>query len=99
MLDQKTLYTIGLILVIVLALQYLTYVMIRKMVREEVKKNFILSKRKNIEVTGVNNQNTVQQNKEETEDSQSIEIETPKNDQEQDQDSYVNPLPSNDNDE
>lgn len=99
MIDQKTLYTIGLILVIVLALQYLTYIIIRKMVREEVKKNFILSKRKNIEITEVNNQNTIQKNKEETEDSQSIEIETPQNVQEQEQDSYVNPLPSNDNDD
>jgi len=97
MLD-KTIYIIGLIIVIILTLQYITYCMCRKNVNREVKKltHYIIKTKKNNKLDNNmidNNKIEEQQNNNanKKEKDETIDIDTP---QDNDADSYVIALPS-----
>lgn len=104
MIEQSTLYTLGFVIVVIIALQYMSFIILRKMVKSEIGKvtRYLIKENKNL---NLNNRNDKIDNKENKEDNEeSLDIDTPtnnndNNDNNNDIDSYVNPLPSVDNNE
>ena len=99
MISQTTLYTIGFVVVIVIVLQYVSFMILRKLIRNDINKiakNIL--KNKGNQVLPQNN--NIEDNEE------SVDIDTPTHSQNNknkfiknnDHDSYVNPIPSIDND-
>ena len=103
MISQSTLYTIGLLSVVIVALQYITFMVLRKMVRNDINKIARkLLKNNSSQVLLKNNKETTDNNEDD-----SVDIDTPTQPQikekenikkNTDNDSYVNPIPSIDND-
>ena len=102
-LTQTTLYTIGLIIVIVIALQYFSFVVLRKMVKNEIGKiaRFLLKNNSTNQLNQLNQVNQLNQLNENKKDEkeESLDVDTPTNinNENEDIDSYVNPIPSVDN--
>ena len=96
MLEQSTLYTLGFVIIVIIALQYISFMVLRKFVKNEIGKVArVLLRNK----TNISNNNQVINQKEQENKDESVDVDTPTNIENEDIDSYVNPVPSVDQDD
>ena len=104
MLEQSTLYTLGFVIIVIIALQYISFILMRKYVKNEIGKiaRALLKNKSNVFNNNqeLNNQrfNNQEQDKNDDDKEESVDVDTPTNIENEDIDSYVNPVPSVDND-
>ena len=109
MLEQSTLYTLGFLIIVIIALQYVSFMVMKKYVKNEIGKIArVLLKNKstmssdnqefNKEDNKQENNNNQDNNQDNNNHEESVDVDTPTNIENEDIDSYVNPVPSVDND-
>ena len=99
MLEQSTLYTLGFVIIVIIALQYISFMVLRKFVKNEIGKVARVLLRNKTNISNISNNNQVINREKQENRDESVDVDTPTNVENEDIDSYVNPVPSVDQDD
>ena len=106
MLEQSTLYTLGFVIIVIIALQYVSFMVMKKYVKNEIGKIARVLLKNKSTMSSDNQEFNKEDNKQENNNNQdnnnkeeSVDVDTPTNIENEDIDSYVNPVPSVDKDD
>ena len=101
MIEQSTLYILGFVIIVVIGLQYVSFMVSRKYVKSEIGKvaRAMLKNKSSTPINQQTNNMNDDDNKDNDNNDESVDVDTPTNIENEDIDSYVNPVPSVDKDD